>query len=312
MEYLPKDKLYLNILNNTSISKFDSSAVDKDPLHETETLEEEVNNEEFQRIISKFHVPSKQTTQVEQTFNQNKVQSIEPIETTTKIKKKNRISIFDLKLYAPKPDTVENCDISSANPKLLSVIKSLKNTIKVPANWKLRSSYNKSGGSQFYNLNDKMKSTGINKVRTYDSVNKRKSKHDKTNPKIKKTGLKYEDLYNTILNSKDSFFDQYLKLGEYFNRSTNKKIEKYKPGVLSQRLRVALGMNDQDLPPFVLNMQRYGFPLAYPLFNPNIYNNTNTTNSATNIQSSFVHWGSFTENEGGNIENDNSDYSLLD
>ena len=41
-------------------------------------------------------------------------------------------------------------------------------------------------------------------------------------------------------------------------------MENVKPGVLSETLRGALGMNEGAPPPWLINMQRYGPPPSYP------------------------------------------------
>ena len=42
------------------------------------------------------------------------------------------------------------------------------------------------------------------------------------------------------------------------------QVKHAKPGVLSEGLRAALGMSDNDPPPWLTTMQRYGPPPSYP------------------------------------------------
>ena len=42
------------------------------------------------------------------------------------------------------------------------------------------------------------------------------------------------------------------------------QIRSAKPGVLSEELRMALGMGENTPPPWLINMQRYGPPPSYP------------------------------------------------
>ena len=42
------------------------------------------------------------------------------------------------------------------------------------------------------------------------------------------------------------------------------QVKSAKPGILSEDLRVALGMGENTPPPWLINMQRYGPPPSYP------------------------------------------------
>jgi splicing factor 3B subunit 2 len=50
----------------------------------------------------------------------------------------------------------------------------------------------------------------------------------------------------------------------YEGKEDEVKMRSYKPGKVSSLLRTALGINEFSLPPWIINMQRFGPPPAYP------------------------------------------------
>lgn len=84
------------------------------------------------------------------------------------------------------------------------------------------------------------------------------------NPKLGKIDIEYEVLH-------DAFFKYVTKPkltihGDMYHEGKEEDIKstQYKPGKLSEELRNALGISDFTPPPWLINMQRYGPPPAYP------------------------------------------------
>ena len=49
----------------------------------------------------------------------------------------------------------------------------------------------------------------------------------------------------------------------HFDDSAMKRFGRFKPGVISDELREALGINEQDLPPYIYRMRQLGYPPGY-------------------------------------------------
>ena len=83
-------------------------------------------------------------------------------------------------------------------------------------------------------------------------------------PKLGKLDIDYQILH-------DAFFKHQTKphltiFGDiyYENKEYENKMKIYKPGRISEKLRVCLGIPENSPPPWIINMQRYGPPPAYP------------------------------------------------
>lgn len=50
----------------------------------------------------------------------------------------------------------------------------------------------------------------------------------------------------------------------YEGKEDESKAKQFKPGLISEALRMALGISDYQAPPWIINMQRYGAPPSYP------------------------------------------------
>lgn len=244
--------------------------------------------------------------------------------------KKQKLSLADLKLISSKPEIVENWDTTAPNPLYLVELKAVKNTIPVFKHWTNKSSFlsNKRGiTSSRYKLPEYIENTGIAAFRDPETIDSRilkvKAKH-KVNPKIGRMEIKYDALY-------DAFFVHQIKpklskLGEIFyeGKEFEEKLKAFQPGRLSDRLKAALGMSDKQeniVPPFIVNMQRYGAPPAYPhlrilgvncfdarYVTPNlwkkpsikdniefVFRNSNKKNS--NNEDYVPHWGDLIDND---------------
>jgi len=196
-------------------------------------------------------------------------------ENTKKISKKkrkllNRMKISDLKQKTIHPEVVEAWDVTAQDPVLLVFLKSLKNSIQVPQHWSQKRKFlqNKRGIlKQPFNLPEFIEATGISKVRDTLSADKKNLKtkmRERMQPKLGKLDIDYQILH-------DAFFKHQTKptltiFGDiyYENKEYENKMKIYKPGRISEKLRVCLGIPENSPPPWIINMQRYGPPPAYP------------------------------------------------
>ncbi|KAH0564300.1 hypothetical protein KQX54_011316 [Cotesia glomerata] len=200
-----------------------------------------------------------------------------PTLSNRKLKQRLRPSIAQLKRLVSKPDVVEMHDVTARDPFTLIQLKATRNTVPVPRHWCSKTKYlqRKRGIEKPpFELPDFLKRTGITELRgTQQSIEADKSlkckMREKARPKMGRIDIEYEKLY-------DAFFkwqtkprmtlhgDLYYEGKEFETKHLDKK-----PGVLSEELRVALGMPSghnphKYPPPYLIQMQRYGPPPSYP------------------------------------------------
>jgi len=189
-----------------------------------------------------------------------------------KRKIQGRMSVAELKTLVRRPDVVEVWDTTSTDPRLLVYLKAYRNTVTVPRHWSSKRKYmaGKRGVEKPpFRLPEFIESTGIAKIRQaimdkqVDQSMKQKGR-DKVHPKMGKLDIDYQVLH-------DAFFkfatkplltkhnDLYHEGKEYEAKMMTKR-----PGQLSAALKEALGMQEGAPPPWLINMQRYGPPPAYP------------------------------------------------
>jgi splicing factor 3B subunit 2 len=181
-----------------------------------------------------------------------------------------RMKISELKQMTAKPEIVEAWDVTASDPILLVTLKSIKNSVQVPKHWcqKRKFLQNKRGVlKQPFKLPEYIESTGISKIRdhiTGDRKSLKQKMREKMQPKLGKMDIDYQVLH-------DSFFKFQTKPkltihGDvyYENKEYEVKMRIYKPGRISEKLRVALGIPENSPPPWIINMQRFGPPPAYP------------------------------------------------
>ncbi|GAB9463931.1 unnamed protein product [Globisporangium polare] len=187
-------------------------------------------------------------------------------------KKMKRLSVAELKQLVAFPDVVEAHDVTSADPRLLVFLKSYRNTVPVPRHWCHKRKYlqGKRGIEKApFLLPEFIAQTGISEVRGAiaedDEKKKAKSRaRERVQPKMGRVDIDYQVLH-------DAFFRYQTKpklsiLGDlyYEGKEFEVKLKAKIPGQLSDELKRALGMVDGVPPPWLLNMQRYGPPPAYP------------------------------------------------
>jgi len=117
-----------------------------------------------------------------------------------------------------------------------------------------------------YILPDYIQATGIVALR--EKVKNKPLKlqaRERMNPKLGKMDIAYQVLYDAFFKFQTT--PMTTKYGDlyYEGKEYEVKLQDMKPGVISSKLRKALGMQGQDVPPpWLITMQRYGPPPAYP------------------------------------------------
>lgn len=206
-------------------------------------------------------------------LSQHQFQMEQPKLTKKERKKLMNLKVAKLKQQVADPEVVELWDVTAADPRLLVYLKSYRNAVPVPGHWRQKRKYlqNKRGIEKPpFQLPPFIAQTGIQKLRdaykaAEDEKTMKQKQREKVRPKLGKVDIDYQVLH-------DAFFKFQTK-----PRLTNpgdlyyefKELEPdragFKPGILSDQLREALGMTSSiDPPPWLINMQRYGPPPSYP------------------------------------------------
>ena len=189
--------------------------------------------------------------------------------------KKKRMTLAELKFLAPYPEVIEPEDVASPAPLFLASLKGHPNYVPVPRHWRNKRGYlqgKRSVEGSTYQLPDYIAATGIQEVRqaAIEAEENRSLKQigrAKMRPKMGQMDIDYKILHDAFFRYQTraeatNFGDLYYENKEYERKKKFQGI----PGVLSKSLREALGMphGESVPPPWLLNMQRYGPPKAYP------------------------------------------------
>ncbi|KAJ2889195.1 hypothetical protein FB639_000064 [Coemansia asiatica] len=189
-----------------------------------------------------------------------------------KQKKKNRITIAELKQLAPRPEVVEWTDTSAQDPKLLVTLKGLRNTVPVPIHWSQKKKYlqyKRGMEKPPFELPDFIKATGIMEMREaiQDKEDENKAKttaRERMRPKMNKLTLDYQRLHDAFFRFQTPPKHLTAHGDLFYEGKENDSTFNFTPGVLSDSLRAALSIPPLAPPPWLLNMQRYGPPPSYP------------------------------------------------
>jgi len=187
-------------------------------------------------------------------------------------KKLKRPSLAVLKQLVKRPDVVEAWDVTAADPFLLVYLKSYRNAVPVPRHWNQKRRYlqGKRGIEKPpFNLPDFIAATGISKIRqaiqekdAHKSV--KQKQRDKMSAKVGRMDIDYQVLHDAFFKyqtkPKLTYHGDLYYEGKEFEITLKEK----KPGHLSEDLKRALGMPEGAPPPWLINMQRFGPPPAYP------------------------------------------------
>eukprot|EP00760_Papus_ankaliazontas_P009307 PhM_4_TR1400/c0_g1_i1/m.70326/K12829/SF3B2, SAP145, CUS1; splicing factor 3B subunit 2 len=175
-----------------------------------------------------------------------------------------------LKLVVERPDLVETHDANSRDPLFLLHLKAYRNTVAVPTHWQQKRRFlAKRRGLDLqtkYQLPNDVAATGVATIRRY-YVEKAAAKATPGTKGPSSTGridVEYDKLQECFLHQTrprmTSFGETYYEGREYEIRCKDAR-----PGLVSARLRKALGMpTDESPPPWLPNMQTHGPPPSYP------------------------------------------------
>ncbi|KAI6213833.1 PSP domain-containing protein [Aphelenchoides besseyi] len=186
-------------------------------------------------------------------------------------------SIASLKANTARPDVVEWADVTSRDPHLLVHLKSYRNTVPIPRHWNAKRKY-LAGKRGFerppFELPEFIKRTGIMEMRETmwekeGSQTLKSQMRERMRPKLGRIDIDYQKLHDAFFKWQTKPF--LTKMGElyYEGKELEAQMKEKKPGMLSDELRIALGMpvgpNSQKFPPpWLIAMQRYGPPPSYP------------------------------------------------
>ncbi|KAJ2852275.1 hypothetical protein IWW36_000418 [Coemansia brasiliensis] len=189
-----------------------------------------------------------------------------------KQKKKNRMSVAELKQIAPRPELVEWTDTSARDPELLVALKAVPNTVPVPIHWSQKKKYlqyKRGIEKPPFELPNFIKATGIMEMREAiqekeDEKQAKTTARERMRPKMNKLTLDYQRLH-------DAFFKlqtppkNLTGHGDLFYEGKEMDVSyNFTPGILSESLQAALSIPPLAPPPWLINMQRYGPPPSYP------------------------------------------------
>ena len=184
-----------------------------------------------------------------------------------------RLQIADLKRVCEKPEVVEIWDTTASDPEFLVYIKASRNAVPVPRHWSQKRAFlaGKRGMEKPpFKLPTFIEATGIAKLRdSYAEREEQKSLKSKVKDtktaKLGRIDIDYQVMH-------DAFFKfqtkpKMTKMGDLYFEGKEYEISlgDRKPGNLSDELKAALGIDGNNgPPPWLINMQRYGPPPAYP------------------------------------------------
>ena len=229
---------------------------------------------EFREIFLKFEPKSISAAppSLEEASAPDAIASAPVALSNKKLKKLNRPSVFELKQKIKRPEVVEWVDITAKDPYFLVYLKSYKNAVPVPKHWSQKKKFLqiKRGSEKMpFMLPDFIEATGITKIRAQmrerDAGKLLKQRmRERMNPKLGRLDIDYQVLH-------DAFFKNQKKPkmaihGDVYHegKENELKMRVYRPGQLSDELKLALGMPEGCPPPWLINMQRFGTPPAYP------------------------------------------------
>lgn len=189
------------------------------------------------------------------------------------LRRRNKIPLATLKASVTRPQVVEWYDVDAHDPYMLVNIKSQPNVVHVPGHWSSKREYLSSRRGvekQPFQLPKFIRDTGIQDMRNNDDLTLKQQQRERVQPKMGKLDIDYQKLHHAFFKfqSKPRLFgygDIYFE-GRETTDEYAAEIAKIKPGVVSNTLRHALGMQDNAFsvpPPWLEIMINIGKPPAY-------------------------------------------------
>lgn len=241
--------------------------------------------EEYSSILKKFNPESKGQDNMEvvnqlppssdsssSEDSENEADSDKPLSRRQQ-RLKSKISIADLKSTSEKPEAVAWYDADAPDPYLVVQLKTRVNAVDVPGHWLQKKEYlsmRRGVERPPFKLPKFIEDTGIAEMRNYDPESLKKSQRERVQPKMGKLDIDYQKLHDAFF--KHQTRPRLLGFGELYYEGREKtdqykeKVEKVCPGIISKRLRTAIGLPEDDVtivPPWVKLMSLIGKPPAY-------------------------------------------------
>jgi splicing factor 3B subunit 2 len=198
----------------------------------------------------------------------------ENLHSKRKLREILRPSVAELKRRVGRADLVEAHDVTAPDPDFLIYLKAMPGTVPVPRHWGRKRKYlqGKRGfEKQPFQLPDFIIKTGIAELRDTVAENEagqsaKQSNRGRVAPKMGAMDVDYRTLHEAFFQHQTKPTNLTRQGDLYYEgkeMETKNHIQPGKP--LSEKLREALGLTSENMPPpWLVNMQRYGPPPSYP------------------------------------------------
>ncbi|KJP88474.1 hypothetical protein AK88_01926 [Plasmodium fragile] len=199
----------------------------------------------------------------------------------------NRPSVVELKEFAKKPELVEIWDTTASDPFFFVWLKCLKDSVPVPQQWcqKRKYMHGKRGIEKIpYKLPPYIEDTKISEIRQAikekeEQKSLKQKMRDRVRPKLHTMDIDYQTLHDAFF--KYATKPKLVKFADvyYEGKEFELKTKKFRPGVISEKLRNALNIEPTEPLPWLYNMQKYGLPPSFPYLNIPGLNDLTSENS---------------------------------
>ncbi|GME70215.1 unnamed protein product [Ambrosiozyma monospora] len=199
--------------------------------------------------------------------------------TKRQIKKKYHIPLSFLKAESNDPQLIVPTDADADDPRLFVHLKTLHNAVPIPKHWASKRAF-LAGKKGFerppFELPKFILDTGILEMRDTsgnkeDDTTLKQRMRERVQPKMGQLDIDFNKLYDAFFKYQTkpdlfSFGQVYYEGLEYTDRLNRYKASKFRPGVMSDDLKKALGMLDSKIsvPPWSERIKMMGPPPSYP------------------------------------------------
>ncbi|SBT80320.1 splicing factor 3B subunit 2, putative [Plasmodium malariae] len=270
-------------------------------------------NEEYEHYISEEKKISLDDSYSENDEEEEEEERIKNKEYISKkaLKLLSRPSVMKLKEFAKKPELVEIWDTTASDPYFFVWLKCLKNSVPVPQQWcqKRKYMHGKRGIEKLpYILPPYIQDTKISEIRQAikekeEQKSLKQKMRDRVRPKLHTMDIDYQTLHDAFF--KYATKPKLVKFSDvyYEGKEFELKTKKFRPGVISEKLRKALNIEPNEPLPWLFNMQKYGLPPSFPYLSiPGLNSLTAeqpTGNVSTNVSSNVS--GNVSSSISGNV-----------
>mmetsp|Transcript_5833 Transcript_5833/g.8107 ORF Transcript_5833/g.8107 Transcript_5833/m.8107 type:complete len:194 (+) Transcript_5833:251-832(+) len=173
---------------------------------------------------------------------------------------------------------INSIDLKARYFKLICYLKLSKKYVKVPENWKNKIKYlieNKNSSAEKYYIPTELRKILDNKSSGFSN---------------------YIRFKNFFVNSSKSLSSYFREFGQFYTQSQFELFgNRYLPGLLTSKLRLALSLSVDSVPPWCANFKRFGLPPSYPYLDLSygnaIYGSSNYTKLSHYYRSvAFSYW----------------------